>query len=80
VLRAVTLPIRRTVWSIDPGGASDEVTRFVADNLGPAGPGADAGRAGAADPGPVLLVGARPARAADADVRAHAVRAGVPDP
>src|SRR4051794_36279058 len=34
VLRAVTLPIRRTMWSIDPGPASDEVTRFVADNLG----------------------------------------------
>jgi hypothetical protein len=34
VLRAVTLPVRRTAWSIDQGGASDEVAQFVADNLG----------------------------------------------
>ena len=34
VLRAVTLPIRRTPWRIDPAGASDEVVNFVAENLG----------------------------------------------
>ncbi|NUR09340.1 MAG: DUF935 family protein [Nocardioidaceae bacterium] len=34
VLRAVKLPVRRTKWSIDQGAASDEVARFVADNLG----------------------------------------------
>lgn len=34
VLRAVTLPVRRTTWSIDQGAASDEVAQFVADNLG----------------------------------------------
>lgn len=34
VLRAVTLPIRRTNWRIDPNGASDEVARMVADDLG----------------------------------------------
>jgi hypothetical protein len=34
VLRAVTLPVRRTRWSIDPNGARDEVTEFVANNLG----------------------------------------------
>lgn len=34
VLRAVTLPVRRTSWWVDPNGASDEVTAFVADNLG----------------------------------------------
>jgi hypothetical protein len=34
VLRAVMLPVRRTRWSIDQAGASDEVARFVADNLG----------------------------------------------
>ncbi len=34
VLRAVTLPIRRTTWRIDPANASDAVTEFVADNLG----------------------------------------------
>jgi len=34
VLRAVTLPVRRTPWSIEQGPASEEVTRFVADNLG----------------------------------------------
>jgi len=32
--RAVTLPIRQAQWSIDPNGASDEVTAFVADDLG----------------------------------------------
>ncbi|MDI3331417.1 MAG: DUF935 family protein [Micrococcus sp.] len=34
VLRAVTLPIRRTTWRIDPAGARPEVVSFVADNLG----------------------------------------------
>ena len=34
VLRAVTLPIRRTVWRIDPNGARDEIVRQVADDLG----------------------------------------------
>jgi len=34
VLRAVMLPIRRTSWRLDPVGASPEVTRFVADDLG----------------------------------------------
>jgi phage gp29-like protein len=34
VLRAVTLPIRRTQWSVDPNGARDEVVQFCADNLG----------------------------------------------
>lgn len=41
VLRAVTLPIRRAQWSIDSAGASDEVARFVADNLGLPVDGAD---------------------------------------
>lgn len=34
VLRAVTLPVRRTPWRIDPNGAREEVVRFVADDLG----------------------------------------------
>lgn len=34
VLRAVTLPIRRTGWRIDPNGARDEVVELVADDLG----------------------------------------------
>ncbi len=34
VLRAVTLPIRRTQWRIDPAGARPEVAQFVADELG----------------------------------------------
>lgn len=34
VLRAVTSPIRRTAWSIDGTGCDDEVTGFVAANLG----------------------------------------------
>lgn len=34
VLRAVTLPVRRTGWRIDPAGARDEVVQFVADDLG----------------------------------------------
>ncbi|HSV41496.1 MAG TPA: hypothetical protein VLI04_22220 [Nocardioidaceae bacterium] len=34
VLRAVTSPIMRTPWSIDGRGCSDEVTEFVASNLG----------------------------------------------
>jgi hypothetical protein len=33
VLRAVTLPVRRTTWRLDPNGARDEVVAFVADNL-----------------------------------------------
>ncbi len=34
VLRAVGLPIRRTTWRIAPNGASDEVTEFVARDMG----------------------------------------------
>lgn len=34
VLRAVTLPVRRTPWRIDPNGARPEVVQFVADDLG----------------------------------------------
>lgn len=34
VLKAIALPIRRTPWQIDPCGASDEVTRHVASDLG----------------------------------------------
>jgi hypothetical protein len=34
VLRAVTLPVRRTPWRIDPAGAAPEVVQFVAENLG----------------------------------------------
>lgn len=34
VLRAVQLPIRRTAWHVSPAGASEEVTQFVAANLG----------------------------------------------
>lgn len=34
VLRAIGLPIRRTAWRISQNGARDEVTEFVARNLG----------------------------------------------
>lgn len=34
VLRAVTLPVRRTEWTLDQGAADLEVAEFVADNLG----------------------------------------------
>ncbi|MFW6598128.1 phage portal protein family protein [Propionibacteriaceae bacterium Y2011] len=34
VLRAVTLPIRRTSWWIDPNGARPEVVQHVAEDLG----------------------------------------------
>lgn len=34
ILQAISLPIRLTAWRIDPAGASDEVTRHVADDLG----------------------------------------------
>lgn len=34
VLRAVTLPVRRTPWRIDPNGARPEVVRLVAEDLG----------------------------------------------
>ena len=34
VLRAVTHPVRRTGWAIDPNGARDEVVQLVADDLG----------------------------------------------
>lgn len=34
VLRAVTLPVRRTPWRVDPTGCRDEVAEFIADDLG----------------------------------------------
>lgn len=34
VLRAVSLPVRRTPWRVDPAGARDEVVRLVAEDLG----------------------------------------------
>ncbi len=34
VFRAVGLPVRRTPWRIDQNGATDEVTEFVANELG----------------------------------------------
>ncbi|NHI16856.1 phage portal protein family protein [Microbacterium excoecariae] len=34
VLRAVSLPIKRTPWQIDPAGADPEVVKFVSANLG----------------------------------------------
>jgi hypothetical protein len=34
VLRAVTLPVRRTPWRVDPAGARARVTQMVADDLG----------------------------------------------
>ena len=34
VLGAISLPIRRTPWRVDPNGARDEVVEFVASNLG----------------------------------------------
>lgn len=34
VLKAVTLPIRRTGWMLDPSGCSEEVLQLVADDLG----------------------------------------------
>ena len=34
VLRAVTLPIRRTGWRIDPNGASEEAVELVSQDLG----------------------------------------------
>jgi hypothetical protein len=34
VLRAVTFPIRRTTWMIDPAGARDEVVNNIADSFG----------------------------------------------
>ncbi len=33
VLRAVTLPIRRTGWRVDPNGADDQIVEHVADDL-----------------------------------------------
>lgn len=34
VLRAVTLPVLRTPWAVDPAGARDEVVEHVAEDLG----------------------------------------------
>ncbi|TDB79834.1 hypothetical protein E1091_19320, partial [Micromonospora fluostatini] len=34
VLRAVTYPLRRTPWRLDPAGARDEVVQLVAEDLG----------------------------------------------
>ena len=34
VLRAVTLPVQRTGWRVDPAGARDEVAELVAEDLG----------------------------------------------
>lgn len=48
LLAAINLPIRRTPWRLDPNGAPDEVTEFVATNLGlPV-----VGEAGGSDPLP----------------------------
>lgn len=33
VLRAVTLPVRRTAWRVDPNGAEDKIVEHVADDL-----------------------------------------------
>lgn len=33
VHRAITLPVQRTQWRIDPNGARDEVVQFVSDDL-----------------------------------------------
>ena len=44
VLRAVTMPVRRTRWYIDQNGARDEVVQMVAEDLGlPIGVGVPAG-------------------------------------
>ncbi|MFC9769095.1 DUF935 family protein [Rhodococcus jostii] len=34
LLAAIALPIRRTAWSVEANGASEQVTGFVAENLG----------------------------------------------
>lgn len=34
ILSALTLPIRRASWSVDPAGVRDEVAQLVADDLG----------------------------------------------
>jgi hypothetical protein len=34
VLSALTLPIRRATWCVDPAGVRDEVAQLVADDLG----------------------------------------------
>lgn len=34
ILQAISLPIRLTTWRIDPAGASEEVTRHIAEDLG----------------------------------------------
>jgi hypothetical protein len=77
VLRAVTLPVRRTAWSIDQGAPrrGDAVRRR---QPGPAGV-RRGSEAGGAHAGPVLVVGAPRAGAADDRLRAHVLRAGVPD-
>jgi hypothetical protein len=75
VIRAVTLPILRTPWRIDPNGARAEVVELVADDLGlPVG-----GRVPVrgADAGPVLLVGA-PAVGPLMETFGQLLRAGVP--
>jgi hypothetical protein len=82
VLRAVTSPIIRTQWYVDGSGCRDEVTEFVADNLGLPIVGTPTptttSEAPAARPRPVLLGRPPAARAADAAVRAHVLRAGLP--
>ena len=51
VLRAINLPVRATQWRIDPAGASDEVTEFIAEQLGLPIIGAEGAAAGARRPG-----------------------------
>ena len=34
VLAAITLPIRRATWTVDPAGCRDEVAQLIADDLG----------------------------------------------
>jgi hypothetical protein len=47
VLKALSLPIRRATWQVDPRGARPEATRLVADGLGLPVAGADEGPTGA---------------------------------
>lgn len=47
VLKAVTLPIRRATWQVDPAGAPDLAVQLVADGLGLPVKGTDRGATGA---------------------------------
>ncbi len=71
---AMTLPIRRYRWMIDPNGARDVIVEKLSEDLGL--PIQRRGRLPAPHPRPLQLAAASLSRAAWPGVRPHVLRAG----